>query len=372
MPIDERIRIALCITSLAEGGAERCLTQLALGLDEQQFVPCVFSLGPRPTKPSSRLVEGLEAAGIEVEFFAGRGSLSAWQVTGQLRDRLRAWRPDLVQTFLWHANVLGTLAAQAAGVPHIVTGLRVAEPGRPWRRPLERWASRRAERHVAVSRGVADFARERIGLAAEKIVVIPNGIDVQQYAAPPADLRPLGVLPSRRALLFVGRLEEQKGVAELVDHAPQLFARLPQHDLLLVGQGPLAATIRRRIDQLQLSERVHLVGWRVDVPNLLAAADALLVPSRWEGMSNVVLEALASRLPVVAFDVAGIAELFDPRQVVPRENWREFSERVAKVVGNQTHRSELADAGRALVEREFSLDQMIARYERLYLELTTH
>ena len=290
-------------------------------------------------------------------------------MTGQLRDRLRAWQPVLVQTFLWHANVLGTLAAHAAGVLHIVTGLRVAEPGRPWRRPLERWASRRAERHVAVSRGVADFARERIGLAAEKIVVIPNGIDVQQYPAPRADLRPLGVLPSRRALLFVGRLEEQKGVAELVDHAPQLLARLPKHDLLLVGQGPLAATIHRRIGQLQLSERVHLLGWRDDVPNLLAAADALLVPSRWEGMSNVVLEAIASRLPVVAFDLAGIAELLDPRQIVPQGNWREFVERVVNTIGTGTLRRDLGEAGRAIVDREFSLDQMIARYERLYREL---
>ena len=228
MPLDDRLRIALCITSLVEGGAERCLTELALGLEKRQFVPRIFSLGPRLTNPSSRLVERLEAAEIGVEFFDGRGSLGAWQVTRQLGDRLRVWQPDLVQTFLWHANVLGTLAAHAAGVSHIVTGLRVAEPGRRWRRPLERWASRRAERHVAVSRGVADFARERIGLAAEKIVVIPNGIDLQQYPAIPADLRPLGVLPARRALLFVGRLEEQKGVDELIICALQLLVALAE------------------------------------------------------------------------------------------------------------------------------------------------
>ena len=115
---------------------------------------------------------------------------------------------------------------------------------------------------------------------------------------------------------------------------------------------------------------MHLLGWRDDVPNLLAAADVLLVPSRWEGMSNVVLEALASRLPIVAFDVAGIAELLNPRQIVPRENWREFIERVVSVVSNETQRCALGVAGRRLPSGEFSLGQTIARYERLHLELT--
>jgi glycosyltransferase involved in cell wall biosynthesis len=366
------LRIAFCITELNVGGAERCLVELAIGLRRLGHGPSVYCLGPRPVDGAARLLARLDDAQVPISFFGARGLRSAPRVLRQLRREFRAERPDIVQTFLWHANVLGPLAAWSAGIARVVTGLRVAEPRRRWRWPLERFAGRFADRHVAVSEGVADFARERIGLQAEKIVAIPNGVSLNKEPVAAIDLSHFGISAKRRAVVFIGRLDEQKGIEWLVERSPDLFARLPRHDLLIVGKGPLEDAIARRIDRLQVADRVHLLGWRDDVAAILAAADLLVAPSQWEGMSNVVLEAMSVARPVVAFDVEGIRDVLGDNsaaQIVDRKNRDAFIDNVTRIAADQLLQHELGATNRDRVESHFRLDQMVAAYERLYGEL---
>jgi glycosyltransferase involved in cell wall biosynthesis len=378
MPVAESrtpLHVAFCITELNVGGAERCLVELATRLDRERFAPSVACLGPRPAGNAAALATKLDAAGVPVHFFNARGPVSAPRVFWQLRRQWRVNRPDIVQTFLWHANALGTLAAWSAGVPRIVTGLRVAEPHRRWRRPLERLVGRLADRHVAVSEGVAKFARQRIGLQANKIVVIPNGVSMPDELVAPADLTSLGVPPGRRAIAFVGRLDAQKGVEWLLEQAPQLFKRLPQHDLLIIGTGPLEHRLRSRAQRLAVTERLHFAGWRDDVPNILAAIDLLVLPSQWEGMANVVLEAMAAARPIVAFDVEGIAEALGDdasQQIAAREDRDGFIERLVEIAANFDLQASLGLANRDRVKRQFAVENMVARFERLYLELVAN
>ena len=359
------MRIAFCITELNVGGAERCLTELATRLNRSRFDPSVFCLGPQPTADTALLNKRLESAKVPIHFLGGRGAASAPRVFWQLRRQFRRLKPDVVQTFLWHANVLGVLAA---GVPRIVTGLRVAEPRRRWRWSWERLAGRWADRHVAVSDGVAAFAREKIGLRSDKIIVIPNGVEVPRSVLP-ADLSHLGLSPGRRAIAFVGRLEEQKGIVWLIDQMPQMFAKLPMHDLLVVGGGPLESALRTQVERLGLDARVHFASWRNDVPAILAASDLVVAPSLWEGMSNVVLEAMASARPIVAFGVEGMSDAIgDARspQIVATRDRAGFIDRVAEIAGDERLRSALGDQNRARVSERFRVDQMVARHEQLY------
>jgi glycosyltransferase involved in cell wall biosynthesis len=317
---------------------------------------------------------------VPLHFLGARRIADVARLPGQLRTQLQRQRPALLQTFLWHANVLGPLAARGLvadenkknRVP-IVTGLRVAEPRRRWRWPLERWAARWSDRHAAVSEGVARFARERIGLAAEKIVVISNGVDVARYPAPPIDPQSLGVRHGRRFLLFVGRLDkqDQKGASQLIEHAPALLNKLEQHDLVMVGEGPMTETLRRRSAKLGLQNRVHWLGWRSDLPAILAAADVLIAPSRWEGMSNVVLEAMVSGKPIVAQAAEGIFELLgkQPLQVAALNDWLGFIDRIAVVASDVELQSRLGEGNRRWAEMHFGLDRAVGAYERLYLSL---
>jgi glycosyltransferase involved in cell wall biosynthesis len=366
------MRLALCITDLDTGGAELCLVALATHIDRARFAPVVYCLGPRPDRPEASCVPRLEAAGIEVHCLGGRGARDAWRVVRDLAARLRKQRPHLVQTFLFHANIVGRLAARRAGVPRVLSGIRVAERRARWHLWLDRLTHRWVDRHVCVSQSVAQFAA-RHGLPADRLVVIPNGIDVNQYPAPrPADLAPLGIPPGSRVVTFVGRLDRQKGLDWLLAGAPLWIDRVPGCHLLLVGDGPELRPLERLRERFGLTSRVHFALWRPDVAELLAASDLLVLPSRWEGMPNVVLQAMASRLPVVATEVEGVRELLGESadvQVVPFGDSPRLAERLVHLLSHPESAAALGQENRRRAEQQFSLQQMVSAYEGLWQDL---
>lgn len=364
------IRIAFVITELEVGGAERCLVNLATGLDRGRFDPVVYSLDSRPAGDQALLVRRLELAGIPVRFV---GVSSSWQILWAIRKlgrMLAGQRPHIVQTFLFHANVVGTLAAtRRRPRPRIVTGIRVADPSRR-RQRLERWVSGRAERIVCVSQSVAYFCNVRGRMPHEKLVVIPNGIDLDQYpAAPAADLTQFAVPEDRQVVVFVGRLHEQKGIDWMLRVAPRLLTQLPTHDLLLVGDGPERKRLQHLAASLGIADRVHFAGWRPDVPEILAASALLVLPARWEGMPNAVLEAMATGLPVVSTRAAGVEELLGPLshgQTVDVGDANGFVEAVLQLAGNPEKSQEIGRQNRLRAGEAFSLGAMLAAYQRLY------
>ena len=366
------VPIAFCITELEFGGAERMLVELATRLDRTRFAPAVYSLAARPRPGRDQLPQRLEASGIEVHFLGGESIVHVPRVIRTLTGMLRAQRPAILQTFLWHANTLGIFAGRRAGVEHLLTSIRVAER----RRNLRGWAARRTshlvERHVCVSRAVAHFAAREMHLPAERLVVIPNGVDLTQFPAPPLDLTTLGLAAGRRALLFVGRLSPQKRPDWLIDQLSTLLAQLPEHNLLIVGRGRQRAALEAQAAALDIAARVHFLGWRSDVAALLAASDLLLLPSAAEGMPNVVLEAMASHKPVVATDVEGILELLGEQagpQVVARDDAASFVRQAVLLASDAALAAALGGQNRARAAEKFSLLSMVQSYEHLYASL---
>jgi len=367
-----RLRIALVITELGIGGAERCLVHLANGLDRNRFDPFVCSLAPRPPEDRDWLVAELEATGTSVFFVGVRRSWQLVSAVHRLRRLFLEESPNLIQTFMFHANVAGALAARRAGVAHVVAGIRVAERGR-WRWRLQRALAGRVSRFTCVSHSVAKIARQRGGLPSESITVIPNGIDAGKYPAPlAADLTTMGVPRGRRVIACVGRLDRQKGIDRLVRLAPLLFDRLPGHDLLIVGMGPELGRLQSLARSLGVAHRVHFARLRDDVPAILRASDLLALPSRWEGMPNALLEAMASGLPVVATEVEGVREtLADAakEQTVPSGKAEAMLNRLAEIAGNSDVRARLGRENRRIVEARFPLSRTITSYETLYESL---
>jgi len=371
--MERRLDIALCITDLQLGGAERCLVELASGLDPRRFRPVVFVLESPPKMELASGLPALRAAGVDVHFLGARRSWDVLRVLRDLTRLLSAQHPRIVQTFLFHANILGRIAARRAGVGHVVSGIRVAEPSRRWRLWVDRLTDRLVDRHVCVSRSVARFAEREARLPPEKLVVIPNAVDLQRFpAAPAVDLRTLGIDAGRRVVVCVGRLDRQKGLAWLIRSAPMWLDRLPGTDLLLVGEGPLGGKLQRLCRRCGVADRVYFAGWRPDVPAVLAASDLLVLPSAWEGMPNAVLEAMASRLPVLATDVEGVQELLGPvapEQTVPYGDWEAFAERVVNLMEDRRRAAELGAENRRLAEQKFSIGRMVAAYEQLWESL---
>lgn len=367
------ISVTFCTTELSVGGAEQALVQIATGLDDRRFRVRVVSFKPRPDAPRDRLVRTLADAGIETHFLHAASSVSGPKVLWELRRFLQDHPTDILQTFLFHSNVIGPVAARLAGVPHVVTGLRVAERERRWRLKVEATAARLAKAHVCVSQTVADFAQLEIGLSPEKLTVIPNGVDAIRFeSVVPIDLAHLGIASSRRLLVCVGRLDRQKGIDRLMDIGPQLFEQLPEHDLLLVGDGPERQSIESAARKKGLADRVHFVGWQQNVPSILAASEVLLLPSRWEGMPNGVLEAMATGLPVVAMEVEGVNELLGDagrEQVVPQGDNRSMLERVVALMRDPSETRRLGNQNRARAVEKFGWHAVVDRYSQLYESL---
>lgn len=382
--MSERIRLALVITELEVGGAERCLTQIATGLDPSRFAPAVYSLAARPSASHSALVQQLEEAALPVQFIGVR---AAWQLSTairRLRRLLAEQRPQIVQTFLFHANVVGTLAARGlqssshapreASSLRLVHGMRVADPS--WlRQTIERRTSVCADKVVCVSRSVSEYCAARLRIPADKLVVIPNGIDVAAYAdLQPANLANFEPAPSRRVIVFVGRLHRQKGLDWLLSFAPRLFEQLPDHDLLLVGEGPERRRLETRVRALGLDQRIRFTGWSPQVPGILRASELLILPSRWEGMPNVLLEAMAAGLPIVTTQAEGVQELLGPladEQSVAFGDQETFLARLRRLAENRQLAAALGRQNRERVERNFSRQAMLQAYEDLYVSLAT-
>ena len=301
------MRIGLVITELDPGGAEINLVRLATGLRRRGDSVAVFSLAGPPTD-DDRLLNRLRSAGIDVELGDPRRRRLPL-VVSRMRAWLRRRRPELVQSFLFHADVVGLpVAAIGCRTAVRVSGVRVAQPDRR-RLRLHRNVLRLAHHVVSVSEGVDRFVGARLGVEPGRRTVIGNAVDVARFDdATPFDWRDLGWPAGSRVVVFVGRLDPQKNVAAMLRNADAVLDRDRQRRLLIVGDGPLAGDVDRWV-RSRRDDRVRWFRRRTDIPSLLKAAATLWLPSRYEGMANVMLEAMAAGIPVACGDVEGVEVL---------------------------------------------------------------
>jgi len=365
--------IALCITDLDVGGAERCLVELATRLDRDRFCCEVYCLGARPSDDATSCVPPLEEAGIPVHCLGGHRCWHAPSIIRQLTRLLSQQSPQILQSFLFHANLLGRIAARRAGIPNVISGIRVAERHARWHLWADRLTQKMVDRHVCVSHSVARFSVDHARLTADRIVVIPNGIASERFpAGQPADLTQYGVPAGSRTITFVGRLTPQKGLRWLLKTAPDWLDKLPDCNLLLVGKGPQRNRLQRLSARLGISGRVHFAGWQANVPEILAASRLLVLPSRWEGMPNVLLQAMAGGLPVLATNVEGVVELLGKKadqQTVAYGDSQLLTDKLVAIMSSPGLASQLADENRIRAANDFTLGRMVTSYQTLWESL---
>jgi starch synthase (maltosyl-transferring) len=253
---------------------------------------------------------------------------------------------------------------------------------------MEARLTRNVDHVVCVSHSVAEQAR-RLGLPPSRLSVIPNGVDTSVFTCaqlsspsthtPSSDTPSTDILssdtPSTQippTLLAIGRLDRQKGFDWLLQDSNRLLESLPGFRLAIVGEGPERARLDARIHAAGLADRVELPGWQDDIARRFHEATLVLIPSRWEGMPNVLLEAMASGRAVVATRVEGVEELLGPEaaaQSVPVTDLAGFIDRAIALARDSPERTRLGIANASRVRAHFSIDKMIDAYATIYRRL---
>jgi len=362
-------RVLLIIPTLDRCGAEKQLTLLATGLARDQFDVHVCALtrgGP--------LEVTLDEHGVPVVVIG-----KSWKIDPaaywRLRRHIRRLAPDIVHTWIFAANAYGRAAAFSAGVKHVVAAERCVDLWKRWHElAIDRRLARRTERIVANSSGVRDFYVQH-GIPADKFVVIPNGVPPFAPAESRAReelLAELGLPPDARLIGAINRLWPQKRIKDLIWAADLLKCIRDDTHLLIIGDGPQRWRLERYCDQVEIADRVHLLGQRDDVPRLLPHFDCLWLASAYEGQSNAVMEAMSAGVPVIATDIPGNRDLVVDGQtgyLVPVGDRAGFAQRTNILLDDAALARRLGEAGRRRMLEEFSVEKMIERYTALYRQL---
>lgn len=358
------MKIVYFIDHLRPDGTQRVLEQLAGALARRGHRQTIICLND---SWDGELIGRLRAAGVEVHvlgrlaLLGGYDLLALWYV-------LKRRRYDVAVTLLFYSDVLGRALARAAGVPKIVSSIRARNANYAgWQRALARRTMRWADAVIVNSAAVRAFAGSEEGAPERKLITIPNGICVDDYARPlgRADLRAeLRLAPERRLIGGVGRLTRQKGFDLLID----ALARLPDDDvdLLLVGSGEAREALEAQARELGVHQRVHFAGYRRDVARLLGALDVYVQPSRFEGMPNALLEAMAAGCPIVASAVDGNRELVDGGVhgwLVRPDDAAALANTVAAALRDRSEARRRGAAAQERAAREFGVTAMVDAWE---------
>jgi glycosyltransferase involved in cell wall biosynthesis len=353
------------------------LTSLAKNLDRSRFEVLVSA------KSGGPLEDGARSAGLS--FFPVSLSKKIFRgITKEIASILRGNEIDILHTHGGVAGLFGRWAAKGAGTPvmvHTIHGIHYLHYRNPFMKysyiVQERYLSRRTDAVIFVSK--ADYEQgRRLRLApASRMRLIQNGVDTRNL------LEKLGRTPEQenlRAALnlsppvvgTVARLHRQKGVRYLLRAAGDIRLRFPEAKVVIVGGGPLEKSLRREVSRMKAEQFIRIPGERPDALEILSLFDIFVLPSLWEGLPLVLIEAAALGKPIIASDIDGVREVIRDGEngvLVPLRNPVKLAEAVVRLLEDRTLALKLGESAKTGIPPLFTHSRMIEAIEGLYLEL---
>ncbi len=357
----KKIKIVYIIPALDAGGAERFILDLIHRLDHDLFAPALvlFSHG-------GFFVEEAQRLGIETIILKKRFKFDPINLF-KLYKTVEKLRPDIVHTQLG-GDIYGRFVAHKLKVPVIVSTEQNVQTGESAViRNLKKWTARFAHRIVAISEAVKADTIKRYGVPKEKVEIIYNGLEINKFLI--QSRRPA----TKRVIIgSVGRLTRQKNYRLLIE----ALAGLQDHDweCRIAGEGELRTDLERQITELGLNDRVKLVGLQKNVQKFLSDLDIFVLPSLWEGLGIVLLEAGLAGLPVLASRVDGICEIIKDGQngiLFNSNDQEDLMVKLRKMIENNSKPAMLA-LGTDLqsdIQANFDIRVIAQKYQDMYIKL---
>ena len=366
-----RAHVMFIISGLEIGGAERQLVLTANALANRGWKVSVVSFLPFS---DTSLRPQIDDSKVKVISLGAQGVVGKYASVVRAARLARRLRPDVVVGFMFHGIMTARVAGRLARTPAVVSSIR-SELDFPKRERIMALTGRMTDAVTIMSDHLAAQVAEKGVASRSHTFVIPNAVDFNRFSADSCRSQTrenLGVTDDHFLWLAAGRLAPEKDYEGLI-HAFSILAQRRETQLFIAGDGPLRDDLALQVRDLSLSDRVSLLGLRDDMPGLYRASDALVLSSEWEGMPNVVLEAMASGTPVVATAVGAVPELVSDGEsgfVVPPRDHAALADAMERMMDlSCEERQALGKAGYDRARSEFSLDRVIDRWEDLFNRL---
>lgn len=369
--MNRHFHVMQIIDSMGFGGAEvllRDLTRALLVHDERVSV-CYNTEGP--------IAKEIKDMGVPLTQFPRLGRVDLGLLLRIFRQIKRV-KPDIVHTHLFKSDLHGRLAARLAGTPVVISTLHNCHnwAKNPVLGRIYGANARLADHIIAVSDEVRDYAIKYLHIDPKKVTTIANAIPLARFGgrrSAGAILRREFNIPASAPLLgIVARLTEQKDHDNFLHAAQKILSDAPEAVFLVIGEGPLDATLKALAITLGIQDSVIFCGARSDIPALMGALDMLVFSSRWEGLPVALLEGLASSLPVVASNVGGIPGVIRDGEyglLVPPADPQALANACLSLIKDPAMRKKIGQAGYAHVQKNFGMDGMVNRTISLYQAL---
>lgn len=351
------------------GGLEKVLASIVLGLDRKKYRPEVWCLSRGGEMADELMRQDVKVRILNLETY--HNPLNIVHLTGLMRQA----RFSLLHTHGYFAGTFGRLSGWLAGVPVLVTHVHSTyfnyRKRNLW---VERMLSHVTSKVICVSAAVQSFVTDLENIPKEKTCVIYNGVDVPSGNVPVEDMlqtrSSLGIGDNEILLIVVASLKPLKGHAFLFHALSDIFQRVPNFRLLVVGDGPQRKDLEAQAEHLGIASRILFTGTRDDVQALLRISDIFILPSvEREGVSMAIIEAMASGLPVVSTLLGGIPEVVENGSsgyLVPPGDRHALSEVLTALMENSDLRNKMGEKGKEIHRRAFTRSRMVQNIEDLY------